>query len=183
MHVHRHNNGVCFKCGGTGTWEYKTSPEQRAKSREAARAKRVRRFALRRLAGSVVEVWSGRAQEADKKITTERKSKSQYVGQVGKREDFELTVEFETSWDTHYGATYLYAFRDADQNRIVWFASRPLGTWREDEHGYQDFNGARKGDQVKLRATVKDHSRHEDERQTALTRGKLIERATKGATP
>ena len=33
-------NGVCFKCGGSGLWEYKTSPEVRAAARAKSEAKR-----------------------------------------------------------------------------------------------------------------------------------------------
>jgi len=33
-------NGVCFKCGGSGLWKYKTSPEVRAAARAKSEAKR-----------------------------------------------------------------------------------------------------------------------------------------------
>ena len=33
-------NGVCFKCGGSGLWEYKTSPEVRAAARAKSEIKR-----------------------------------------------------------------------------------------------------------------------------------------------
>lgn len=97
---------------------------------------------------------------------------SQYLGEVGKRMDFEIAkAVLLTSWDTAYGTTYLYKMNDTAGNVLIWFASAPLHTYEIDHVGgykYVPFEHGR------IRATVKDHSERDGVKQTVITRGKII---------
>jgi hypothetical protein len=48
-------NGVCFKCGGKGTWAYQTSPETRAAAREKAAEKRAVKAAARQVKQDAIQ--------------------------------------------------------------------------------------------------------------------------------
>lgn len=88
------------------------------------------------------------------------KGNSNYVGTVGAREVFELTLANFFSFDTEYGCMTIYKFVDEDGNAIVWKSSKYL----EQEIG----------DKVRLKGTIKDHSVYNNERQTVLTRCALV---------
>lgn len=96
--------------------------------------------------------------EARKAARHEEEAKSEWVGEVGKRLDFELTVKFVTSYEGAYGTTYVHGFRDAAGNTLV-----HKGSWL----------GLEKGQVVKLKATVKDHSTYQGVKQTLLARPKV----------
>lgn len=88
----------------------------------------------------------------------ETKGQSEYVGNVGEK----LTVEVKeaklvTSWETLYGWTHLYKFVTTDNNVLVWYASRVY-----------------EGEPKRITGTVKDHKEYDGEKQTVLTRCKLI---------
>lgn len=86
----------------------------------------------------------------------EQAANSSHVGQVGKRDVFSVTLEFQTSWDGHYGTTWLYRFADAKGNVLVWRSSR---------NKELDL-----GQAVTLKGTVKAHDEYKGVAQTVLTR-------------
>lgn len=97
--------------------------------------------------------------QAEKEAEAKAEAESQYVGVVGDR----LTVntksaEFLTSWETMYGATYLYKFTDTDGNVFIWKASSPQDITK---------NG------LVIKGTVKEHSEFNGTKQTVLTRCKV----------
>src|SRR5690606_8284949 len=51
---------------------------------------------------------------------------SEFVGSVGERRDFDLTITRSSSFEGDYGVTYVYEMVDGDNNSLVWFASNPL---------------------------------------------------------
>jgi hypothetical protein len=86
---------------------------------------------------------------------------TQYVGTVGERREFTLTVERTVRFESYkYGwpAATLYLCRDEQGNRVVY-------------KGTGDF--LRKGETGTVTATVKEHTEYRDEKQTVLTRPKL----------
>jgi len=129
---------------------------------------------------------------------------SNHVGTVKKREDFALTLVAIASWDGNFGTTYCHIFVDADGNKLVWKTSDPLGTTRMvlcrghleeglgDEEGnelvtvpagtvteagvacWSTHSTLEKGQKLVLKATVKEHGVRDGEKQTVLTRGKLV---------
>lgn len=110
------------------------------------------------------------AAKADREAAkSAERAASQYVGEIGQR----LTVDAAeitllTSWEGDWGWTYLYKIVDTQGNVLIWYASKVFGHWVEDEHGvenYEEYKG-----QMKIKATVKDHSERDGVRQTIITR-------------
>ena len=88
----------------------------------------------------------------------EAKGLSNYVGNVGERITADVKdVKLVTSWETLYGWTHLYKFTTTDNNTLVWFASKCI-----DEN------------LKKITGTIKDHSEYDGEKQTILTRCKVM---------
>lgn len=86
-------------------------------------------------------------------------------GVIGTRYDIELTLVRVVEMMGYYGSTYIHTFRDADMRAYVWFGSKYLRT--------ADGNGCvQDGETVKVKATIKDHSKYNDKAQTVLTRVK-----------
>lgn len=67
-----------------------------------------------------------------------------YVGTVGARQEFEVTVLRKRVIESFYGWKTVVALRDADGNALVWFASGST-------------KGLEEGKTVRVKATVKDH--------------------------
>jgi len=87
---------------------------------------------------------------------------SQYVGEVGKRQDFlDLTVVAAIPQETQYGFSTILKFEDAAGNVLTWFAS-----------GNPGFENGKK---VSVKATVKAQEEYRGVKQTVITRAKLIQ--------
>lgn len=84
---------------------------------------------------------------------------SNYVGQVGKRSTFTVTLERVGGFEGRFGFTFIYNFKDEDGNVLVWFSS-------VDIHKQE-------GDTFSLVGTVKNHEEYNNIPQTILTRCKV----------
>ena len=153
------------------------TPEQQAK-REAAQAKREATKAAKAaaaLAAQEAAQAAAAAAEAARQAEIQAKADareaqraaeravSQFVGTVGERGEFTVTVEHTIRFEPYaYGwaASYLYLCRDAAGNRIVYKGSASFGA---------------KGETVKVMATVAGHEEYKGERQTKLSRPKVLE--------
>lgn len=88
----------------------------------------------------------------------EAKGLSNYIGNVGDKITVEVNdVKLVTSWETVYGFTHLYKFTTTDNNVLVWYASKCI-----DENA------------KKISGTIKDHKEYDGEKQTVLTRCKVM---------
>ena len=97
-----------------------------------------------------------RRKEFEAKRKAERES--QYVGEIGEKISFRASdVSLLTSWENHYGYTYLYKFLDENGNVYIWFASKCID----------------KAGSAMVKGTVKDHSERSGVKQTILTRCKI----------
>lgn len=83
---------------------------------------------------------------------------SAHVGTVGERRDFTLTCQFYTAFEGAYGYVHIHGFKDADGNVFIYKGSNRI---------------AQRGDEVTMKATVKDHSEREGVAQTILSRPKV----------
>ena len=91
-------------------------------------------------------------------LASEAKAQSQYIGNVGEKITGEIkNAQLMTSWQTVYGWTHLYKFVTTDGNTLVWYASRCID-----------------GEPKKITGTVKDHKMYDGEKQTVLTRCKVV---------
>lgn len=112
-------------------------------------------------------------QEAEKAI-------SQYVGEIGQRITINVelvkTAEYEQRSFTGYGTTWVtvYTLKDENGNKYVW---KTTGGGLDHEiktpHGIQ-YAPIEDGEIITIKGTVKEHSEYRGEKQTVLTRCKLV---------
>ena len=81
-----------------------------------------------------------------------------WIGEVGGRQEFRLTVEKELQFEGRFGTTFIFILRDAEQNVIVYKGSVFL---------------AERGQVVDIKATIKEHGQRDGVKQTLITRPKL----------
>lgn len=108
------------------------------------------------------------AKEARKSREAATKAASEWVGDIKKRQDFNVTCERVISIEGHYGVTGLHILRDEAGNTIKWFASEST-KWLEE------------GNTATIKATVKAHEEYEGEKQTIVSRAKIIETLSEAA--
>ena len=84
---------------------------------------------------------------------------SRHIGNVGERITITLTCDHVIEFDGMYGTTYINLMRDADGNRIVYKGGKCL---------------ADKGNNVTVKATIKEHGERDGERQTIIARPTTI---------
>lgn len=84
----------------------------------------------------------------------------QYIGNIGERLDIDIvSVECVTSFPTAYGLMRIYRFETSDGNVLIWKTT----------------NFVENADKVKkIKATVKAHNEYNGEKQTELSRVKIV---------
>jgi hypothetical protein len=87
----------------------------------------------------------------------EEAAKSNWIGVVGERIDFTLTIRNIIVIDGVYGASYLHITHDADGNSVIYKGTKVLG---------------RKGASVSVKATIKEHGERDGVKQTKISRPK-----------
>lgn len=110
----------------------------------------------RKLIGYAASMIPAYQREMEQKVAAERDAVSSYQGTIGKRATFELTLVREFTYETMYGTTHLYSFRDAAGNVFVWKASRNAHI--------------KQGRTYKVKGTPKAHSEYKGVKQTVLSR-------------
>ena len=179
--------GVCYACGGTGVTIEKTREYTHEHEPELAKArakKEAARQAEREVKEAEREMERQMAKEAEErrqaKIQAEREARianSQHIGTVGERLEVVLTLRREVSYDTQFGTTYIYLFDDDHGNTVAWKTSTIIKIEGLNENGASTY--IRKGDVIKVKATVKAHEEYKGEKQTAVTRLKVLELVSK----
>jgi hypothetical protein len=109
----------------------------------------------------------------DKAIKAEeKKNTSEHVGTVGKRLDIHVK-EYKVlkSWKNDFGSLVIfYRFTDCDGNIFIWKSAGIFGFIDAEGYIYHpDFD-----EPFLMRATVKEHSEFNGQKQTVLTRCKII---------
>lgn len=100
-----------------------------------------------------------RKQKEAERLKAEGRAESEYVGEVGQRQEFKLEYSRSLAFDGFYGTTYMHFFFDENDNVFVWSTSK----WIDLEQG----------EQVTATATIKEHKEYRDVKQTVLTRCKI----------
>jgi len=93
--------------------------------------------------------------EAERKVRIEREGKSEFFGEVGKREVFTLTVLKVIDLQSDFGASHLHRFVDQKGNIATWFSSS---------------QSLEIGKTYQIKGTVKKHEEYKGIKQTMLTR-------------
>ena len=87
-----------------------------------------------------------------KKLNAERAAKSDYIGTVGVRQSFVLTVNHVHPMDGFYGMSYINICNDADDNIVIYKGTQCWG----------------KGSAVECVANIKEHTVREGAKQTII---------------
>lgn len=176
------DSGICFKCGGSGKqldkWKEYT-PEYEAKLEERRRKRREKQEEERAKLEAEREA-KRQAEEAERKAEEERiraeKAKSSFVGTIGERIELKAiyigTASYERQSYLGFGTelAHIHMFKDMDGNKLVWKTTASLGYWNKSDE-WETFE---EGQEVTVKGTVKEHSEYKDEKQTVLTRCKVI---------
>lgn len=107
-----------------------------------------------------------RALDIIKKAKDERapKTASEYVGNIGDTLTLSATLSSVSTFETHftyYGETnYIYKFTDENGNSIVWKTA--------------SFQKIEEGKTYEIKGKVKEHNEYKGDKQTVLTRCKII---------
>lgn len=80
---------------------------------------------------------------------------SDWIGTIGERRVFDLTIRTVIEMDGQYGCSYLHVMHDADGKVVVYKGTKRLGD---------------RGDSVSVKATVKDHDIRDGVKQTKISR-------------
>lgn len=92
------------------------------------------------------------------------KTTSEYIGNVGDKLELNVILTKIFTYETHftyYGETnYIYKFKDESGNTLIW------------KTGCKDIE---EGQTYRIKGTIKEHSEYEGDKQTVMTRCKLIE--------
>lgn len=93
----------------------------------------------------------------------ESRAKSDYYGTAGERiKNIQVIGRIVAGYETIYGYTYIYEFRDIDNHVFIWKTSSNFKT---------DDNGNYSG---RITATIKEHNEYNGTKQTILTRVKAV---------
>jgi len=84
--------------------------------------------------------------------------KSGWVGAIGERRDFDLTIRILIEMEGQWGFSYLHVCNDTDGNVIVYKGTNKLGG---------------RGDVASVKATVKEHDVRDGVKQTKISRPKV----------
>lgn len=85
----------------------------------------------------------------------EEAATSQWIGTVGKREMFTLTIRHIVTMDGIYGTSFLHILNDAQGNVVIYKGTKLLGD---------------RGETLTVKATVKEHGEREGVKQTKIAR-------------
>ena len=189
------DNGVCFQCLGSGkvtekwkeyTPEYEQKLEERREKRrqkyleehkeEIERARQEREEQERIKA----EEKARREKEIEERerAEQERKANSNYVGNVGDKLEQEFIYNFSAYFEMPsfggYGMTtmYIHNLSDKDGNTFTWKTANSISIKDKDSN---EWIVPEKGDIVTLKGTIKEHSEYKEEKQTVLTRCKILD--------
>lgn len=105
--------------------------------------------------------------------------KSEHVGEIKSRIERVVTYIGESSYECEaytygYETVYVYKFVDEEENLLVWKTTAILGYWFVNDKGRDDWKGFKPGNTFKLRGTVKAHEEYRGNKQTVLSRCKVI---------
>jgi hypothetical protein len=97
-----------------------------------------------------------REHKAERRAEEMAERASEWVGEPKQRMEFDVTLEFCTSFEGYYGLTTLMKFVTEQGDILTWFTSSPADLTV--------------GESARIKATIKDHDQYEGEKQTKVNR-------------
>jgi hypothetical protein len=112
-----------------------------------------------------------RAQEKAEQRARENagRTPSQFVGEVGKREVFTVTVKGVKTFDSDFGVRTMVRFEDAAGNTLVWWTGEVAPVYTPEGVG-TDQSEYEEGQTYTVKATVKKHENYKGFNQTVVSR-------------
>ena len=95
-------------------------------------------------------------------------SKSEYIGNIKERMTIDLVLNNSFGYDTDYGYTNIYEFKDKQDNVFIWKTTKCIDVDESVTHRYSE------GSTFTITGTVKDHQEYRGVKQTVLTRCKAV---------
>lgn len=108
-----------------------------------------------------------RAEEEAKNV---EKAKSNFFGEIGKKITVTGKGSVVTSWQTQWGWTTIYKFVDANNNVFIWKTGNDI--IENDKNGDSVYIADM--ETITITGTVKEHNEYNGEKQTVLTRCKVV---------
>ena len=109
-------------------------------------------------------------QRAEQEARNAEKAKSDYVGEIGKKITITGKGSVITSYQTQWGFTTIYKFVDENNNVFIWKTSNTItGTDKRGDTVY-----VKDMETITITGTVKEHNEYNGEKQTVLTRCKVV---------
>lgn len=102
--------------------------------------------------------------QTEKKIMKNANT-TEYIGNVGDKVELELKYVSCRVYDGHYGATFYHNFQDDNGNIVIWKSSGS----KCDTLCEEDINTT-----INIKGTIKEHSEFNHNKQTYLTRCKIL---------
>jgi hypothetical protein len=110
-------------------------------------------------AAAVVRIATENAARREERMAARREAdlKSQHIGAVGERREFEITCNKTLEFNGRFGVTYLNICKQGD-DVVIYKGSNPL----------------KQGEAIRVKATIKAHDEREGVKQTIISRPKKI---------
>lgn len=179
------DSGICHKCHGKGKvigkWIERT-PEYQAKLDAKRQAKIEAEQERIKAERQAIEAEQKRKEEEEQNRIKALKAISQFYGEVGQRVELQLFYERSASWERPsfkgFGTEKMYAhiFKDANGNVFVWKTTKWLGNVITSKLGDENYYEYEQGQMLTVKASIKEHSEYNEEKQTILTRCQIIEK-------
>jgi hypothetical protein len=112
--------------------------------------------------------------EQKKQAEKEGKKQSEFIGTTGQKLEIELTfkkrIAYETSYNGYNEMTqYIYLFEDIQGNVYKWNTAKFI-----EKEINNHLVPIQEGEQLKLKGTIKEHKEYKEQKQTVLTRCKVL---------
>lgn len=128
-----------------------------------------RDFALSLAASKIIEEKS--------KIKEEEKlaeaKKLEYVGNIGDKIQIQVTLENIFFYNSMYGMVTIYKFLDENENILIWKTTSNLEKIII-VNGEKEFENIQRGETIKIKAIIKEHSEYNGSKQTSINRVKVL---------
>jgi hypothetical protein len=112
--------------------------------------------------------------EQKKQAENENKKPSEFIGKIGDKIEIELTLKKRIAYETNYtyygGTSYIYIFEDNKGNTYKWNSSNFL-----EKIVNSECIAINENDSLKLKGSIKAHEEYKEQKQTVLTRCKIVE--------
>ena len=99
--------------------------------------------------------------------------KLEYIGNVGDKIQIQVTLENIFFYNSMYGMVTIYKFLDENANILIWKTTSNLERIVTID-GEKECENIQKGETIKIKATIKEHSEYNGSKQTLINRVRVL---------